>query len=417
MEGAITDRDRTTMLRAAVARVGRDEMKAALLRTSDPSFRPPKVVANALNALRKHRDPVAVVGNPQYRAALPYVAAVVSDECLSRTIEALGDSSEDPTREELLEALDQVRGEFSGVTIGVMLASVAEGDMSASDLCFEIAATDERYGLTAWAEPDSSINAARTSAGPEEAPSAGSPPAAPPAAPTEAPTGTPAASLGAPAAPEPPASSGTTREQREARRLKKRRDAEARRRELEAKRRAAEQVRHARKKERAASVAGGRPTAEQGAEHGSEKKERGSEIAQQGSQNNGSPRRTATPLIRRAVLTPMQEQEFDPDDPWVSGVVFAWIPFTSTDPVQPNVDGKSRRCVVVAGSPTHLLVRPGYSEGGVKSRDWKSVALRHWKRAGFDQPTWVDIESFRVPRQPESAPIGWISPEDWNELW
>jgi hypothetical protein len=80
-------------------------------------------------------------------------------------------------------------------------------------------------------------------------------------------------------------------------------------------------------------------------------------------------------------------------------------------------DGKVRRCVVVAGSATHLLVRPGYSEGGVKSRDWKSVPLRHWRRSGFDQPTWIAIEMVAVPRQPDQAPVGWLSPDDWNSLW
>jgi hypothetical protein len=73
--------------------------------------------------------------------------------------------------------------------------------------------------------------------------------------------------------------------------------------------------------------------------------------------------------------------------------------------------------VVVAGSPTALLVRPGYSEGGAKSRDWKSVPLGHWRRAGFDQPTWVDAETVRIARDDESKPVGWLSPEDWNALW
>ena len=45
MEAAITDRDRAAMVRAAVARVGREEMKAALARTNDPSFQAPKAVA------------------------------------------------------------------------------------------------------------------------------------------------------------------------------------------------------------------------------------------------------------------------------------------------------------------------------------------------------------------------------------
>jgi hypothetical protein len=53
----------------------------------------------------------------------------------------------------------------------------------------------------------------------------------------------------------------------------------------------------------------------------------------------------------------------------------------------------------------------------VKSRDWKSVALRHWKQAGFDQPTWIETELRQVPRPADGDPVGWLSPEDWNALW
>ncbi len=107
---------------------------------------------------------------------------------------------------------------------------------------------------------------------------------------------------------------------------------------------------------------------------------------------------------------------FDRHDPWATGVVYAWVAFDSVDPDQPELEGKSRRCVVVAGSDSELLVRPGYSEGGMKSRDWKSVPLRHWKQAGFDQPTWIDSETLEVPR-PTDGPIGWLASEDWNALW
>ncbi len=359
MDGGITDLERSTMLRAAVAKVGRDELKEALERTSRPELRIPKAIANALNALRKHRDPTTVVGRAPYRAALPYVAAAIADPCLVRTIEVLGDHSDDPTREQLDQALDSVLGEFPVTTVGVMLASVADSDMPASDLCFRLAADEERFGLSDWSEPEAEPGGPRS-------------------------------------APRP--SGGASPEQREARRLKKQKDAEERRSRQEAARKAGEQVRQARKRERAhqANDAGdsGGPTS-----------------TSTGAVNGSAPR-----LLRRAVLTPLQEEEFDRKDPWVTGVIFAWVPFDA-HPDRPAVDGKVRRCVVIAGSATHLLVRPGYSEGGVKSRDWKSVPLGHWRRSGFDQPTWIDIEVLAVPREADQAPIGWLTPEDWNALW
>ena len=103
MVGEITDSDRAALVRTAVSRVGRDELKGALARTHEAAFQAPKAVTNALNALRKHRDPASVVTRPQYRAALPYVSAALADACLTRTIEVLGDHSDDPTRAQLLE--------------------------------------------------------------------------------------------------------------------------------------------------------------------------------------------------------------------------------------------------------------------------------------------------------------------------
>ncbi len=72
----ITDRDRSTLLRAAMANVGRDGLKEALARPAPELSPVPKAAANALNALRRHGDPAAVVDRPQYRAALPYLAAL-----------------------------------------------------------------------------------------------------------------------------------------------------------------------------------------------------------------------------------------------------------------------------------------------------------------------------------------------------
>jgi hypothetical protein len=359
MEGGITGDDRTAVLRAAVANVDREEMKAALASTSDPRFAAPKAIGNALNALGRHRDPVEVVGRTPYRAALPYVAAAIADACLARTIEVLGDHSDDPTREQLLDALDQVRGSYSDVTIAVMLASVANGDMPASDLCFDILAGDDRFGVAHRSDV---------------APADGS------------------------EKPVHRADRAVTPEQREARRLKKQKDAEERRRKAAAARKAGEQVRRMRKQDRSRHPAGPDP----------------------GSGEARSAAGVAPRLTRRAALTPAQEEEFDRADPWAAGVVFAWVPFDLADATQPGVEGKegkARPCVVVAGSGTHLLVRAGYSEGGSKSRDWKSTPLRQWKRAGFDRPTWIDAAFLRVPRDQTQAPVGWLTPDDWNALW
>jgi hypothetical protein len=357
MESPIPDSAREAMLRAALDRVDGRSLKEALQLVADPRFPIAKPIANALAALRKHRDPSSVLGKAQYRVALPYAAAVCAEPCLAAVIEALGDHADDPTREQLLGAIDAVAADYDDVTVTVMLASVADGQMAASDLCFAVLDSDQRFGLPGWQQFERSASE-----------STASQPAA--------------------------VASGASEEQREARRTKKRREAEERRRKAGAAAKASEQVRQARKKERA--TASERPSVSPGE----------------------SVRAAVLPTMgrRRAVLTSLEEEEFDRDDPWSAGIVLAWVPFDAKDADRPDLDGKVRPCVVVAGSPTHLLVRPGYSAGGVKSRDWKSLPVRHWRKAGFDEPTWIDVDAVRVPR-PETGPGGLLEPADWNSLW
>lgn len=358
MEGAITDGAREAMLRSTLSRVGRAELKTALARAVDPRVPTSPAVRNAVNALRRHADPVAALDKVQYRVVLPYAAAACSDACLAATIESLGDHADDPTRDQLLEALDAVRSDHDDVTIAVMLASVADGGMPASDLCFDILATDPRYGVTDRAEQE--VAQPDVSAVPGQLA-------------TESP------------------------DRRDARRRKKQRDAEQRRRTADATRKVEEKRRQARKEIRIAAA--GPPSA-----------------VRSGSTTEHRTPHVVASHIRRPTLTPAEEREFDPDDPWVSGIVYAWVPFDSVDPGNPDLDGKERPCVVVAGSATHLLVRAGYSDRGVKSRDWKSVPVGHWRHAGFGQPTWIDVEMRRVER-PEGGPLGWLATEDWNALW
>lgn len=351
-----TDSARTAMLLAALRRVDTRSLKEALQRAADPRFPISTPIANALAALRKHRDPAAVLDRAQYRAALPYAVAVYAEPCLTAVIEALGEHADDPTREQLLAAVEAVGPDYDDATVIVMLASVADGEMAASELCFSILDNGERFGLSGWQEFERNVTApspSRTSA----------PPAATP-------------------------------EQREARRAKKQRDAEERRRKAMAATRAGEQVRAARKKERAAAD-------RTGGEHAPAP----------------APASVAPSMgRRRAILTPLEEDEFDRSDPWAAGVVLAWVPFDTLDKEHSDLEGKVRPCVVLAGSSTHLLVRPGYSAGGVKSRDWKSHPVRFWRQSGFDEPTWIDVDAVRVTRTAE-APSGFLQPDDWNSLW
>ncbi len=367
MPSPITDADRRALLRAAVAGTGRDVIVSALTGADVATLRTSTVARNSLQALRRHRDPAAVLARPQYRAAVPLLAAVIADPCLEACIEQLGDHAEEPTRDQLLEVLDELCTRFGVPVAAVMLASVSEGSMPASDLCFDILATDDRYGLREVA--------------------AGTPGTGPDAPAPESRPGT-----GADREPPPTTADGPDTavvERREERRRRRRQDADERRRRAEASKRTAEQTRQARRR-RPVSAGDAAPRATAPA--------------------TGAPR-----LRRRAALTPAQEAEFDRDDPLAGAVVFAWIPYEEDG--DDAVVGKSRPCVVVAASPDALLVRPGYSVGGSKSRDWKAVEVRGWRRAGFEQPTSIDAVAVRIPREAGLQPVGRLAEEDWNALW
>ncbi|MBV8463012.1 MAG: hypothetical protein JO368_06950, partial [Acidimicrobiales bacterium] len=139
----------------------------------------------------------------------------------------------------------------------------------------------------------------------------------------------------------------------------------------------------------------------------------------------------------------------DPDHPLVGSLVFLWVPFTadrddegdpetlddvavspegptddakSTDPVAlvdpvAPAEGKRRPCVVIGVSDDELLVRAGYSEGGRRSREWTSVALRNWRQVGLEQPTWIGADNLRLPRPDLSPPHPRLTIDDWNALW
>ncbi|HVB94179.1 MAG TPA: hypothetical protein VND67_07655 [Acidimicrobiales bacterium] len=151
MDVESTKQNREAMLRDAMAKVSPTELRAALNRATQSGTRPSRAVYNAMLALRRHHDPVPYLTRPQYRPTVPYVAAALSDECLTRTVEVLGDNSENPTREQLLAALDTLGSDFADPVIAVMLAWVAQDGLPSSDLCAELLASDPRYGLATGA--------------------------------------------------------------------------------------------------------------------------------------------------------------------------------------------------------------------------------------------------------------------------
>ena len=110
MEGDISDSDRLTLVRAAVARVTNRELQGGAGPEPRSVGADPEAHGQRPEGPAQASRPQQRLDKAQYRATVPYVAALVADDCLSATIEALGDHSDDPTREQLLEALDAGAG-------------------------------------------------------------------------------------------------------------------------------------------------------------------------------------------------------------------------------------------------------------------------------------------------------------------
>jgi D-alanyl-D-alanine carboxypeptidase len=58
---------------------------------------------------------------------------------------ARGDAAEEPDRQQVLAALDEVQDRFPASMIALMLAYVSVTDMAAADVCAEILDSDDRF--------------------------------------------------------------------------------------------------------------------------------------------------------------------------------------------------------------------------------------------------------------------------------
>ncbi|HLH29495.1 MAG TPA: hypothetical protein VKW77_11285, partial [Acidimicrobiales bacterium] len=461
----LNTRERDRLLATVLSRMPEPDLRAGLERLGSRTDLP-RVVVNAANALRRSRGLTEAVGRPPYRAVLPFLAASAAEPCLSETVDELGDASDDPRHEQLEAALETVRSSFPDSTIAVMLASVATEDMPASAVCLDILRTDERYGMTGWwsgGEPGQdqpSDEAPRGEQGDGTTTGGG----------TEDHDEGAEGELTGPSMSDGP--EGVPEVQRAARRERRRTAADERRRRQDAARRAAEELRRKRREDRsrqsrrpppgpvpvsptderrppgrrpaptlfrrprlsaaelrafdpddplvgsvvylfvpfadaadAADEGRGEGEATDDGDSGSSGRATGGTLGDAGGAG-GEPAaggdRDGEPGGENDVDTADSGQTGDE----VTGESEAELP-----------EGKLRPCVVVGVATGELLVRAGYSAGGRKSRDWTSVELRDWRKAGLDQPTWIGAETVRLPRPELTTPPRRLSVDDWNALW
>lgn len=113
----------------------------------------PLAIRTALQALRRKRDPMTFLGQPQYRPTTPLVAEAVSEACQDAVISALGEAADNPDRSQLLAAIEAVRKTFPVSTIGLMLAFVSVTDMAAADLCDDILRSEAMFKIPTSVNP------------------------------------------------------------------------------------------------------------------------------------------------------------------------------------------------------------------------------------------------------------------------
>lgn len=116
---------------------------------------------------------------------------------------------------------------------------------------------------------------------------------------------------------------------------------------------------------------------------------------------------------RRIPFTLLESARFDADHPLVGSVVVVDVPFSATDPEQPEATSKVRPALVVAASDTELLVRPIYSAPSTT----RSL-FQPWRRLGLDHPCFVDHARVPVARGGGAPPtsLGVLSDAEWNAL-
>ena len=359
--------------------------------------RPPVLRAGSPNVLRRLHDPLL----------LDTVASAVSSDCIDTIRERLGDEADDPSAEAVLETVNALTDtEYPLPMVRLTLAMVAAGGAEASEVCNDLLDTDERFATPDEAELESTPTLA--------------------------------------VAPAPTARVADA-DKKAARKARKAEEAERKR--LQAEQKAAADAKR-RAEQKAATLGAGR-----GAEEEDEEEAVVSAVvstAPFGTAGAAAPAATpaapaaapaapttpSTPIAappsarplgggpasrtpvarRRAALTGDDARDFDIDDAYVGSIVIAEIWFDDED--TGGMAAKRRPCVIVGVSDRQFLVRPGYSEGGRRARDWQSHEVGDWREAGLDGLTYIEAETRRIDKaQADLPPIGKLTILDWNALW
>lgn len=141
--------ERLTRLRAAVLAEPPEALKKAIRRVTEEVVRSmPGPARPLMNQLRRSKDPIVLLQRVPNLHVVLAVSDQLADECLEVCRTLLGDHADEPTKEQLLEALAKLLELFDVADVRVMLATVAVAEAHAADLCDELLREDERFVLS-----------------------------------------------------------------------------------------------------------------------------------------------------------------------------------------------------------------------------------------------------------------------------
>ncbi len=104
----------------------------------------------------------ATVARGRMNGGLEQVSTLITDPCLAKCIEALGDHSDDPTEDQLLEATPALIEEFGLATVRLMLASSVAGEAAASVMLTRVLKHDDTLALPPAERTDVEVLPARS---------------------------------------------------------------------------------------------------------------------------------------------------------------------------------------------------------------------------------------------------------------
>jgi len=287
-------------------------------------------------------------------AIVPAVAVGLTSRVREEAIDALGDASENPTYEELTAVLDDLVAAHGAPLVALMLAGIADGGFRAAEVCGRVLDEDPRFAPEAL--------------GPVREP-------------TERSRG--------PVVRAPAPVDDAKREER-------------RRRKQAAKQQRRPGAPPPRPKRTRRTDA---PTPAEPSAAATDPPAAASVTARSTTTREEAPRR----VVRVTGIYDGVEYT----DPLIGSVVTATIRWQN----ESGEGEKIRPGVVIATcAGDRIIIRPCYSEGGMRSRDWRSVPVSDALAAGLDRNSFVGSDEQAVDRIDVSAPIGRLARVDWNAL-